>query len=294
MDWERKNDFILKVMDAIMNKEDLEKAGSLKVKAIEIRKRIVKLIYDAKGGHIGGSLSSTDILTVLYFDILNIDPKNPKDENRDRFIMSKGHSVEALYCTLAEAGFFDKEILNTYGKFNSPLTGHPVNKIPGIELNSGALGHGLGVGVGMALAGKMNAQSYKVYVLMGDGEQGEGSIYEAAMAASHYKLNNLIAIIDRNGLQISGSTEKVMSLENMKDRWEAFGWNVIEMDGNDMQQLLTTFRSDIPVNDSPTLIIAKTVKGKGISIMENKAEWHHKAPTNAEVEAAMTELNNQI
>jgi len=262
--------------------------------ALKVRKRILKIIYQAKGGHTGGSLSSVDILTSLYFGVLNIDPANPGKTDRDRFIMSKGHSAESLYCILAEAGFIDDALLDTYGKFNSRLAGHPTNKIPGIELNSGALGHGLPVGVGMALAARMNKSKSRVFVLMGDGEQGEGSIYEAAMAANHYKLDNLIAIIDRNHLQISGNTEEVMSLESIRSRWEAFGWHVIECDGHNFNELNHTFQSIPVVPGKPHLVIARTIKGKGVSFMENQAKWHHGVPTKEQLEIALSELDASI
>jgi transketolase len=272
----------------------MDRITELNIISAGIRKKTVQLIYDAKAGHIGGALSATDILTLLYFEILNTDPEDPLSFGRDRFILSKGHSVESYYCVLAESGFFPGEWLTTYGKFSSPLAGHPVNKIPGIEVNTGSLGHGLNLGVGMAMAAKMNKSSYKVYVLMGDGELAEGSVYEAAMAASHYRLDNLIAIIDRNGLQISGETEKVMRLEQLADRWKSFGWNVIETSGNSMEMLFDVFRNRIPDNGSPSLVIAKTIKGKGVSFMENKAEWHHKVPSAAELQQALRELDDQI
>jgi len=259
---------------------------------------VVEIVYASKGGHIGGSLSSVDIETALYFHVMNIDPKNPNMENRDRFILSKGHSVEALYSVLEAKGFINQSLLDTYGKFNSKLAGHPTKKTPGIELNSGALGHGLSVGIGMAMAAKMDQKSYKTYVLMGDGEQGEGSIYEAAMSGSHYKLDNMVAIIDRNKLQISGKTEDVMSLEPMRDRWEAFGWEVIDMEGNDMNDIVKTFESLDYTNAKPKLIIAHTTKGMGISFMEKKASWHHGVPSieqyneaNAEIGARIKSLN---
>lgn len=266
----------------------------LKIKAEKIRKKILEIIFNAKSGHTGGSLSAVDILTVLYFNVLNVDPENPEMPDRDRFILSKGHSVEACYCVLAERGFFPKEWLDTYGKFKSPLAGHPVNSVPGIEVNTGALGHGLSIGTGMAIAAKMNSSQYRIYVLMGDGEQNEGSVYEAAMAASHYKLDNLIAITDRNRLQISGYTENVMKLERLTERWQAFGWNVIETDGNCVEKLLDVFLNGIPGNGYPTMIIAETVKGKGISFIENKAEWHHKIPSEKELQMAIIELDNRI
>jgi transketolase len=202
--------------------------------------------------------------------------------------------VEGYYAVLAEAGFFPKEILNTYGKFQSILAGHPTRKVPGIELNSGALGHGLSVGVGMALAAKMEKRSYRTYVLMGDGEQGEGSIMEAANSAGHYKLDNLVAIIDRNFLQISGNTENVMSLENLKHRWEAYNWHVDEVNGNNINDLVSLFDSYPLSIGKPHMVIAKTTKGCGVSFMENKAEWHHKVPTAEQLVTAMEELNNKI
>ncbi|MDR0833023.1 MAG: transketolase [Candidatus Symbiothrix sp.] len=266
----------------------------LKLQAEKIRKRVVQIIYASKSGHTGGSLSSVDIETVLYFHTMTIDPANPATPERDRFILSKGHSVEALYATLEAKGFIDSQLLDTYGHYNTILAGHPTKKIPGVELNSGALGHGLSAGAGMAMAAKMDKKSYKTYVLMGDGEQGEGSIYEAAMAASHYKLDNLVAIIDRNYLQISGNTENVMSLDPMKERWEAFGWQVIEIDGNSIEQLTNTFDGLSFDNEKPKLIIARTTKGKGVSYMENVAKWHHGVPTEEQYQQAMQEIEKRI
>ena len=267
---------------------------TLKLKAEKIRKRIIEIIYRAKGGHTGGSLSSADILTALYFNVLNVDPKNPEMQNRDRFILSKGHSVECLYCVLAEAGFFNDDILDTYGQFNSILAGHPTRKVPGVELNSGALGHGLSVGAGMAIAAKTDNAPFRVFVLMGDGEQDEGSIYEAAMAASHYKLDNLIAIIDRNMLQISGNTEKIMNLEPMKKRWESFGWAVMQTDGHSISRMINIFRK-IPVKPGkPHLIIARTIKGKGVSFIENNMKWHHGVPDEEQFQQAIKEIDARI
>lgn len=271
-----------------------QKILSLKIQAEENRKKILEIIFSAKGGHTGGSLSSTDIQTALYFHIMNIDPQQPKMENRDRFILSKGHSVEALYSVLAARGFIDMEMLGTYGKFNSPLAGHPTKKTPGVELNSGALGHGLAVGTGMAIAAKMDKKTYKTYVLMGDGEQGEGSIYEAAMSASHYKLDNLVAIIDRNKLQISGKTEDVMSLEPMRERWEAFGWEVFDIDGNDMKDILETFENLDYSSSKPKLMIAHTIKGCGVSYMEKVPKWHHGVPNEEQYKDAIAEIDERI
>ncbi len=271
-----------------------EDIRGLQLQAEKIRKRVLEIIYSAKGGHTGGSLSSIKIETALYFHVMNIDPKNPKKEDRDRFILSKGHSVEALYSVLAAAGFIDDETLDTYGKFDTILAGHPVNKIPGVELNSGALGHGLSFGVGLAIAAKMDKKSYRTFVLMGDGEQGEGSIYEAAMAANNYKLDNLVAIIDRNELQISGKTEDVMPLEPMSKRWENFGWEVFNINGNDMEEIVSVFESLDYKNSKPKLIIAHTTKGFGISFMENMPQWHHKVPTEGQFTNAISEINDRI
>lgn len=259
-----------------------------------IRKRLVEIVYASKSGHIGGSLSSVEIETALYFHVMNIDPANPQKADRDRFILSKGHSVEALYSVLASAGFIDNTLLDTYGTFKSALAGHPTKKTPGVELNSGALGHGLSVGVGMSIAAKMNKQTYRTYVLMGDGEQGEGSIYEAAMSASHYKLDNLVAIIDRNTLQISGKTEDVMSLEPMRQRWEAFGWEVFDVEGNNIENVVSTFDNLDHSNAKPKLLIAHTTKGCGISFMEKVAKWHHGIPNEEQFAEAMSEIKERI
>jgi len=262
--------------------------------AAKIRKRLLEVVFKARAGHIGGGLSAVDVLTALYFHTLDVDPKNPEKENRDRFIMSKGHCVEALYCVLEEKGFFDNELLDTYGKYNSPLAGHPTSRISGIEVNTGALGHGLSIGMGLALAAKMDKKSYRTFVLMGDGEQGEGSIYEAAMAASHYHLDNLVAIIDRNGLQISDHTEKVISLEPMNERWHSFGWEVTEIDGNNMECIVQALDRINDRNRLPHLIISRTIKGKGLSLMENRLKWHHGVLSKEEYEQSMSELEVNI
>jgi transketolase len=252
------------------------------------------MIYEAKTGHTGGALSSVDILSALHYEVMRINPENPKWEDRDRFILSKGHSVEGYYAILADMGFFPKEELNTFSKFGSRLIGHPTVKVPGIEMNTGALGHGLPVAVGMALAGKMDGKDYRVYVLMGDGELAEGSIWEAAMAGGHYGLDNLVGIIDRNGLQISGSTEKVMKQESLKERWNSFGWEVLEVDGHHMEELVSAFRSLPVVKGKPHLIVAHTIKGKGISFTENVAKWHHGVPSREQLEQAVKELEAQL
>lgn len=272
----------------------LDQVTRLKQKAVHVRRRTLEMICEAKHGHTGGSLSCTDILVALYFAVLRIDPARPGDPDRDRFIMSKGHSVESYYCVLSEAGFFPADMLDTYGKFNSPLAGHPVSTVPGVELNSGSLGHGLSVGTGMALAGKMDNKAYKVWVLMGDGEQTEGSVLEAAMAASHYRLDNLTAIIDRNRLQISGDTEKIMRLDSLQERYRAFGWHVTEVEGNDIGELIRVF-GRLPVRKNmPHMVIANTTKGKGVSFIENRAGWHHKVPSGEELNRALRELDEQL
>lgn len=262
----------------------------LKAKAAQIRMDLLNMIHTAKTGHTGGSLSNTDILTALYYRVLKLDPANPKWEERDRFIASKGHSVESLWSILADLGFFPKEELLTYSQFGTRLIGHPNNKVPGIEMNTGALGHGLPIAVGMALAAKRDQKSYRVFCLMGDGEQAEGSNWEAAMAGAHYKLDNLVGIIDRNRLQISGTTEEVMGLEPLEDKWAAFGWNVVSIDGNDMEALVEALEGVPSVPGKPTLLMANTVKGKGVSFAENVPHWHHHVPNEAELELALSEL----
>ncbi|MGF7016516.1 transketolase [Lachnospiraceae bacterium PF1-21] len=253
--------------------------------AYDLRKDTVDIIVSGKGGHIGGDMSVMEILVALYFEQMNISPENQDDENRDRFILSKGHSVESYYAVLAAKGFLDKEeLIKNFSKFGSPYIGHPNNKLPGIEMNSGSLGHGLSVCVGMALAGKMDKKSYRVYTVMGDGELAEGSVWEGAMAASHYKLDNLCGVVDRNRLQISGDTEKVMGHDDLHERFGSFGWHVIDVaDGNDIEQLNAAFNEAKTVKGKPTMVIANTVKGKGSEVMENKANWHHKVPTSEEL-----------
>ena len=265
---------------------------NLKALAYELRENVIDMIVEGKAGHIGGDMSVMEILTEIYFDQMNISPENMDDPDRDKFIMSKGHSVEAYYAVLAAKGFFDiKEVIATFSKFGSQFIGHPNNKLPGIEMNSGSLGHGLPVSVGMALAGKMDKKDYRVYTVMGDGEVAEGSVWEGAMAASHYKLDNLCAVVDRNRLQISGNTEDVMAHDDLHERWSSFGWNVIDVaDGNDIDQLKAAFDAAKEVKGKPTMLIANTVKGKGSSIMENKANWHHKVPNAEELEQIRKDL----
>lgn len=269
-------------------------ADALRLQTEIVRKRLVEVVYKAKAGHIGGGLSSLNMLTTLYFRVMNVDPANPKMENRDRFVMSKGHCVEALYSVLEARGFITPELLDTYGQYDSLLAGHPTVEVPGIEVNSGALGHGLPIGVGMAIAAKMDKKDYKTFVLMGDGEQGEGSIYEAAMAGNQYKLDNLVAIIDRNGLQISDTTEHVMALEPIAERWSAFGWDVQDINGDDIDEIVKAFDRIDYGNRKPHLIVSRTTKGKGVSLMENILKWHHGVPTQAEYEQAISEIEQRI
>ena len=273
---------------------DIMKINEL-IKQSEInRRRLIEVIYNAKAGHIGGDLSCLNVLTALYFDILNVNAADPKNTDRDRFVLSKGHCVEALYVTLESKGFLKKEVLDTLGQYGSVLSGHPTIEVSGIEVNTGALGHGLPIGVGMAIAAKMDGKAYKTVVLMGDGEQGEGSIYEAAMAGNQYHLDNLVAIIDRNHLQISGNTDNVMGIDNIHDRWSAFGWDVKTMNGDDMQSIIDTFNSIDYTNGKPHLLVSETTKGKGVSFMENIAKWHHGVPSQEQYEAAMKEITERI
>ena len=267
----------------------------LQLLAEQRRKRLVEVVYRAKAGHIGGDLSCLNVMTALYFHVMQgLDPANPKAPERDRFVLSKGHCVEALYVTLEAKGFLKSEVLDTLGQFGSILSGHPTIEVPGIEVNSGALGHGLSIGVGMALAAKMNNGAYNTYVLMGDGEQGEGSIYEAAMAGSKYGLDNLVAIIDRNHLQISGNTENVMPIDSIRDRWTAFGWVVTSMNGDDMDDIVSTFDAIDYSNGKPHLIISETTKGKGVSFMEGIAKWHHGVLNEEQCKAAVAEIEARI
>ena len=260
-------------------------------KAKEIRKDIITEVYYAKSGHPGGSLSIADIMAVLYFDELRINEKDPKWEDRDRLILSKGHCSPALYAALAERGFFKKEELKTFRKLGSKLQGHPdLNKVPGVDMTSGSLGQGLSVANGIAIAGKMDNKDYRVYVIVGDGEIEEGQIWEAAMTSSKYKLDNLCLIVDNNNLQIDGTIEEVKSSYPIDKKFESFGFNVLKIDGNNIEEILRAFYIAKNTKHKPTCIIAKTVKGKGISFMENKAEWHGKAPSEEEYNQAMEEL----
>lgn len=267
--------------------------NELKIQATKIRKRTWEMIYKSGSGHTGGDLSAADILAVLYFNILNVDPEDDKNPNRDIYIQSKGHAAEVLWTTLALRGFFDEEILDTYYELESPLIGHPTNKMPGVEMNTGSLGHGLAISVGAAIASKLNNKDNSVYTLLGDGELAEGSVWEAAMAASHYKLNNLFAIIDYNKLQITGLTKEVLNAEPLKEKWEAFGWHVVEVDGHDISQLIKELSSN-ESNNKPKMLIANTIKGKGVSFAENQAGWHHAVPTDEEYEVGLEEFRNKL
>ena len=267
----------------------------LQLIAEQNRKRLVEVVYAAKAGHIGGDLSCLNVMTALYFHVMNgLNPKDPKALLRDRFVLSKGHCVESLYVTLEAKGYLKPEVLDTLGQFGSILSGHPTIEVPGIEVNSGALGHGLSIGVGMAIAAKMDQQPWRTYVMMGDGAQGGGSIYEAAMAANRYHLDNLVAIIDRNHLQISGNTEDVMPIDNIHDRWTAFGWDVILMNGDSMDDIIRTFDNIDYNNGMPHLLVSDTTKGKGVSFMEGIAKWHHGVLNAEQCEAAVAEIQQRI
>lgn len=265
-------------------------------KSWELRKAIIEEVYRSASGHVGGDLSVVDILNVLYNDIMDITPENFSQIDRDHFLLSKGHCVDALYMVLGDKGFFDqKEAVETFSAYGSRYIGHPNTEVPGIEINSGSLGHGLAVGVGMALARRMDGGSNRIYVVLGDGEMAEGSNYEAMMAAGHYHLDNLCATVDLNGLQISGTTDQVMSTRDLGEKFAAFGWNVIQVDdGNDCGQLHDAYVAAKACTCRPTVVIAHTVKGKGVSFMENQKGWHHGVMTAAQYEQAMRELEEVL
>ena len=266
----------------------------LENKAKEIRKGIIEQVYSAASGHPGGALSIADIMSVLYFDELNIDENNPNWEDRDRLILSKGHASTALYASLAERGYFPKEDLKGFRNIESKLQGHPnMNDVLGVDMSTGSLGQGLSVSNGIAIAGKMDNKIYRVYCILGDGEIEEGQIWEAAMASSKYKLDNLCVIVDNNNLQIDGTIEEVMSSYPIDEKFKSFGFNVITIDGNDINQIKTAFSQAKSVKGKPTCIVAKTIKGKGVPFMENKAEWHGKAPNQEQYEEAMMLLGTE-
>lgn len=274
-----------------MSKYPPELIRMLEEKATEMRKDIVIMVGAANSGHPGGSLSSADIVAALYFHVMRVDPKNPNWAERDRFVLSKGHASPVLYAALAEAGFFPKEEITTFRKIDSHLQGHPDRKkCPGVEFSTGSLGQGLSGACGMALAGKLDKKGYQVYAVIGDGESQEGQIWEAAMTAAHYGLDNLTVFTDWNGLQIDGLNCDIMNVAPLPEKWRAFNWNVIEIDGNDMEQILAALEPEKRIAGKPTMIIAKTVKGKGVSYMENVCDWHGKAPTEEQVKQAICEL----
>lgn len=273
----------------------LNKIDQLKRKAEEIRYDIVDMIAEAGSGHPGGSLSGADLGSVLFFNEMKYDSQNPKWQNRDRFILSKGHAAPLLYTLLAHAGYFERNELKTLRKYKSRLQGHPASyMLPGVEVSTGSLGQGLSISCGIALVGKLDKKDFRVYTLLGDGELDEGQVWEAAMFGAHKKLDNLCAIVDRNRLQIDGDTEKVMALEPLRAKWDAFGWHTILIDGHDISEILRAFKEFHSVKDKPTIILAHTVKGKGVSFMENKAGWHGKAPNKDELEQALKEIKARM
>lgn len=271
---------------------DKELLSQLEEQAKKIRQDIITMVGEAGSGHPGGSLSAADIVTALYFYLMRNDPANPKNPDRDRFVLSKGHAAPVLYAALAERGYFPKEEIHTLRKLGSKLQGHPdMNKVPGVEMSTGSLGQGLSVSVGMALAGKLDKKNYRVYTLLGDGESQEGMIWEAAMAAAHFKLDNLTAFLDYNGFQIDGPVSDIMNPEPLADKWRAFGWHVVQIDGHNMEEIIAAVEMAKATSGKPTMIIAKTVKGKGVSFMENQVGWHGVAPKPEEMKRALEELS---
>lgn len=274
-----------------MNNKKINNVEELQIIAKNIRRGIIDEVYSGQSGHPGGSLSIADIISVLYFYEMNIDFQNPKDENRDRLVLSKGHCAPALYSALANRGYFDTKELKTLRNIESKLQGHPdMNKVPGVDMTTGSLGQGLSAANGMAIAGKLDNKDYRVYCIMGDGEIEEGQVWEAAMSSNKYKLDNLCVIVDNNNLQIDGTIEEVMSSYPIDDKFKSFGFQVINIDGHNIQEIIDAFDVAKNVKDKPTCIIAKTIKGKGVSFMENKVEWHGKAPDKEQYEQAIKEL----
>ena len=262
----------------------------LEEQAVHLRRDIVEMIHAAKAGHPGGSLSAVDMITALYFHVMRIDPQNPRWEDRDRFVLSKGHACPALYAALARRGFFDPKHLTTLRQYHSILQGHPdMNKTPGIDISSGSLGNGLAIGVGMAMSGRLHHQDYMTYVMLGDGEVQEGMVWEAAMAAHHHDLGNLVAIVDCNGVQINGWVNEIMTVEPLADKWRAFGWNVVEVNGHNMKDLLTVLHTAKTMRH-PTVILMRTVKGRGVSFMEDDCKWHGNSPSDEELVQAILEI----
>ena len=273
---------------------DSDDIRELSLKANAVRRHVIEMVYAAGSGHPGGSLSATDMIVALYFRIMNYDPENPEWEDRDRFVLSKGHAAPALYATLAELGVFPVDELLTLRKVGSRLQGHPdMRKLPGIEASTGSLGQGLPIANGMALAAKLDRKLYNVFVMLGDGEIEEGQVWEAAMFASHYKLDNLIAFLDRNRLQIDGETEQVMSIEPIADKWKSFGWEVREINGHDFKEIIEAVVWAKQVRGKPAMIIAHTVKGKGVSFMEGSVHFHGKPPNDEEYKIAIQDLENE-
>lgn len=267
----------------------------LKKKAIDVRTGIIEAVYGAKSGHPGGSLSAADILTVLYFNQMRIDPNKPHDEARDRFILSKGHAAPALYSVLANRGYFDIEDLKKLRHIDSNLQGHPdMNKVPGVDMNTGSLGQGLSIANGIAISSKLNSRGIRVYCMLGDGEIQEGQVWEAAMTASHYKLDNLCVIVDNNNLQIDGTVDKVMSPYPIDSKFKSFGFHVINIDGHNIEEIIRAFDMAKTIKGKPTAIIAKTIKGKGVSFMEDQAGWHGKAPNEEQYGLAIKELGGVL
>lgn len=268
---------------------------ALKAKALAVRQDIIRELYESQSGHPGGSLSAADILTVLFFDEMNVDPKDPKKKTRDRFVLSKGHAAPGLYAVLAERGFFDKKELLTLRKINSRLQGHPsMHSLNCLDMSTGSLGQGISAACGMALAAKMDKSPARVYALVGDGELQEGLVWEAAMFANHYGLSNLVCIVDHNGLQIDGANDKVMKVMPIAEKFAAFGWNVITCDGHDMADIKNALKAARKCKDKPSCIVAETHKGRGVSFMEDQAGWHGKAPNREQAEQAMKDLGGEL
>lgn len=274
-------------MDSILKRQ-------LEINACKVRMGIIEGVYNAKSGHPGGSLSIADLLTFLYYTKLNVYPDNPEEQQRDRFVLSKGHTAPALYAVLAEKGFFDKKELKSLRHIGAMLQGHPCIEIPGIDMSSGSLGQGISAACGMALSGKISNDTYKVYTVLGDGEIQEGQVWEAAMFASHYNLDNLIAVVDNNNLQIDGKISDVMSPYPIAEKFEAFGWHVIKMDAHDFEDMERAFNEAETISGQPVVIIQNSIKGKGVSFMENEADWHGKAPNTEQYEIAMAKLKEQL
>lgn len=278
-------------MEVNMNEETKKK---LQAAACKVRMGIIEGTFNAKSGHPGGSLSIADLMTYLYFNKMNVDPKDPDAPDRDRFVLSKGHTAPALYSVLAEKGYFSRDELKSLRHIGAMLQGHPCITIPGVDMSSGSLGQGISAACGMALAGKIDGKSYRVYTVLGDGEIEEGQVWEAAMFAAHYKLDNLVAVVDNNGLQIDGNIAEVAGLDNIAEKFAAFGWHVIEIDAHDFDAIDKAFTEAESVSGKPVAIIQHSVKGKGISFMENQVGWHGKAPNKEEYDTAMAELNAQL